>query len=276
MFRLFSKCVIVTSLLLALPAQANETVTYVYDARGRLVQVSRSGTVNDGVQASYSYDRADNRTNVTVSTGGAAPPSFSINDVSATEGGSLIFTVTKTGATTSSFSVNYATANGSATAGSDYTSASGTLTFAAADTTKTVSVVTIDDTVAESAETVLLNLSAATGGATISDPQGVGTITDNDTPSNASPTPVNDTGAQQICTTAQYGVTANDTDPDGDYPLTVTAVTGIGFSVFSPSEVQFSSTQSTGSKVGTYTVQDSRGATATATLTVTVSAGVCE
>lgn len=264
------------SLLLAASAQAGETIAYTYDALGRLVQVARSGTINNGVNASYTYDKADNRTNVTVSTGGASPPSFSVNDVSATEGGNLVFTVTKTGTTTSSFSVNYATADGTATAGSDYTGTSGTLTFTSVQTSQTVSVATTDDTVVESAETVLLNLSAATGGATISDPQGVGTITDNDTPSNVPPTPVNDTGTQQKCTIAQYNVTANDTDPDGDYPLTVAAVTGIGFSVYSSSEVQFSSTQSTGAKVGTYTVQDFRGATATATLTVTVSGGVCQ
>ena len=66
------------------------------------------------------------------------PPSFAISDVSATEGGSLTFTVTKTGAATGSFSVNYATANGTATSPSDYTAASGTLTFAQADTARTI------------------------------------------------------------------------------------------------------------------------------------------
>ncbi len=47
-------------------ASASETITYSYDALGRVTQVSRSGTVNNGVTANYSYDRADNRTNVTV------------------------------------------------------------------------------------------------------------------------------------------------------------------------------------------------------------------
>lgn len=50
------------ALLVATPASAAETITYVYDARGRVVQVSRSGTINDGVQTDYRYDRADNRT----------------------------------------------------------------------------------------------------------------------------------------------------------------------------------------------------------------------
>lgn len=45
---------------------ASETITYTYDARGRLVKVERSGTVNNNVSAEYKYDRGDNRTNVNV------------------------------------------------------------------------------------------------------------------------------------------------------------------------------------------------------------------
>lgn len=47
-------------------ALASETVTYSYDARGRVVAVKHSGTVNNNVQANYSYDKADNRANKTV------------------------------------------------------------------------------------------------------------------------------------------------------------------------------------------------------------------
>lgn len=54
-------------------AIAAETITYSYDARGRLVQVSRSGTVNNGVVTNYSFDKADNRTNKTT-TGSPNPP----------------------------------------------------------------------------------------------------------------------------------------------------------------------------------------------------------
>lgn len=46
-------------------AVASETVTYSYDARGRLVKVEHSGNVNNGVVTNYSYDKADNRTNRT-------------------------------------------------------------------------------------------------------------------------------------------------------------------------------------------------------------------
>jgi YD repeat-containing protein len=46
-------------------ALASETIAYTYDARGRLVQVLHSGTVNDGVHTTYTYDKPGNRTNVT-------------------------------------------------------------------------------------------------------------------------------------------------------------------------------------------------------------------
>jgi hypothetical protein len=165
-------------------ASSQETVNYSYDERGRLTQVSRSGSVNNGVNACYAYDRADNRTNVTVANGdcSAVTPSFSVSDVSATEGSPLVFTVTRSGSTATAVGVNYATANGTATAGSDYNAASNTLSFAVNEVSRTISVTTIDDAAVESAEAVLVNLSGATGGATIGDGQGVGTINDNDSP----------------------------------------------------------------------------------------------
>lgn len=52
-------------LLAGAPALAAETVTYTYDAKGRLVRVVRSGTVNNGVATTYEHDKADNRKRVT-------------------------------------------------------------------------------------------------------------------------------------------------------------------------------------------------------------------
>jgi hypothetical protein len=42
-------------------AAATETITCAYDARGRLIKVERSGTVNNGVTTDYTHDNADNR-----------------------------------------------------------------------------------------------------------------------------------------------------------------------------------------------------------------------
>lgn len=51
----------------AAPVAAHaETVTYTYDAKGRVVGVSRSGGPLNGTSTTYTYDKADNRTNVTV------------------------------------------------------------------------------------------------------------------------------------------------------------------------------------------------------------------
>ena len=55
-------------------AVASGTITYSYDARGRLVKVQRSGTVNNNVTANYSYDKGDNRTNVNVVSPNPPPP----------------------------------------------------------------------------------------------------------------------------------------------------------------------------------------------------------
>ena len=56
--------------LVAAAAYATETISYTYDARGRLVQVSHSGTVNNGVNTTYTHDKVNNR--VTVTTTGAS------------------------------------------------------------------------------------------------------------------------------------------------------------------------------------------------------------
>jgi len=83
-------------------------------------------------------------------------------------GGAITITVQRTGGTSGSVSVQYATSNGTATAGSDYTAASGTLTWADGDATnKSFTVTPISDAVAEGTETVNLTLSNVTGGATL-------------------------------------------------------------------------------------------------------------
>ncbi|MBL6654096.1 MAG: hypothetical protein ISP49_21045, partial [Reyranella sp.] len=110
-------------------------------------------------------------------------PSITINDASITEGDSgtsqMTFTVKLSQAASGPVTVNYTTANGSATAGSDYTAASGTLTFAAGETSKTIAVAIAGDTVVEPNETFTVNLSAASG-ATIAHASATGTIVDND------------------------------------------------------------------------------------------------
>ena len=182
-------------------AAQQSTETYVYDALGRLIKVEVAGGQNEDEVHSLCYDPAGNRTAYEARSDGQSaacvtagepgsgggtpppppPPSFSAaNAGSVIEGGVLVFTVAKSGGTSTSFSVNYAAAGGTATAGSDFVATSGTLTFAANESAKQVSVTTIDDALSEMSETVVVTLSGATGGATIGIGQGSGTISDND------------------------------------------------------------------------------------------------
>lgn len=59
---------------MAFPAFAAETITYTYDAKGRVIKVVRTGTVNNNVTYDYVVDKADNRKNVKV-TNSPNPPS---------------------------------------------------------------------------------------------------------------------------------------------------------------------------------------------------------
>jgi hypothetical protein len=109
------------------------------------------------------------------------PPTLVVTDVSGAEAsGTISFSVLLTNASGSSVSVDYATADGSAIAGSDYTATSGPLTFNPGQTSKTVPVTIVNDALAEDDESFTLNLSNATGGIAIVDPQGVGTIVNDD------------------------------------------------------------------------------------------------
>ncbi|MGB8326460.1 MAG: hypothetical protein WCE48_02650 [Steroidobacteraceae bacterium] len=51
-------------LALAGPLRAAETITYKYDAKGRLVKVVHSGAVNNGITTLYTHDKTNNRTNL--------------------------------------------------------------------------------------------------------------------------------------------------------------------------------------------------------------------
>jgi hypothetical protein len=111
------------------------------------------------------------------------PVTLGIEDVTVSEGNvgstNAALAVRLSTATNSVVTVNWATANGTAQAGADYTAASGTLTFPIGSTSQTASVAVLGDVLPEPNETFLVNLSGATN-ATIADAQGVGTILDDE------------------------------------------------------------------------------------------------
>lgn len=113
----------------------------------------------------------------------ALPPAISVGDATVTEGNTgtrtATFVVTLSDPSAQPVTVQYATANGTATAGGDYQARSGTLTFAPGETSKTITVPVLGDRLAEPDEAFVVNLSGATG-ATIADGQAVGTITDDE------------------------------------------------------------------------------------------------
>jgi predicted outer membrane repeat protein len=117
-------------------------------------------------------------------------PSISIDDVVVTEGNtgtaSANFTVSLSAASSLPVTVNYATSDGTAnTADSDYAAATGSLTFNAGDTTKTITVAVNGDSKFETDETFNVNLSTAVN-ATITKATGIGAIANDDL---ESPTP---------------------------------------------------------------------------------------
>ena len=112
----------------------------------------------------------------------AGPAGITVADVRVDENtnAALAFAVTLDRAASGTVTVDYATANGTATAGADYTATSGTLSFAAGERSKTVSVTVLDDDHDEGEETVTLTLSNASSGARIADAQATGTIENRD------------------------------------------------------------------------------------------------
>lgn len=166
----------------------------------------------------------------TIRNDDAAPslPTLAVADAGAAEGaGSLIFTVTLSQASAAPVSVNFATGNGSATAGTDYTARSGTLTFAAGETTKTIAIAIRDDSVIEADETLGLTLSAPSG-ATIRSGTATGTILNDDLPRLT----VSDASIQEgdlIATTGWLSTRGNQIVDSAGNSVVISGVNWFGF-----------------------------------------------
>ncbi len=160
-------------------------------------------------------------------------PTLTINDISVNEGNSgttnATFTVTLSNVqgAPGPITVNYATSNGSATAGSDYTATSSTLTFNAPfnqnTITQTIIVPVIGDTTVESNETFNVNLTGNVG-ATLIDSQGAGTIV-NDDSSSCSTITVNPATLLNGLTQVPYSQTLSATGGSGFYTFSLTSGT---------------------------------------------------
>jgi uncharacterized protein len=157
------------------------------DAVGGSLHLTGSGTAYADFTWALTSDDSPGAVNAGQSFGSLVTESLSINDVSLAEGNSgsslLTFTVTRSG-NLGAFAVDYATADGTATANSDYLATSGTLSFTAGGSlTQTVSVTINGDALAEANEGFTLNLSNlvnSAGTTTLADASGAGTITNDE------------------------------------------------------------------------------------------------
>ena len=169
------------------------TLTFAAGDTSKTFMVSVTGdTTDEGVGETVVAALSDATGNAEIGTSSGTgtiaddDPKFSIADASATESDSgsvdMTFTVTLSGAGNSQYTVDYASSDGTATAGTDYTAVSGTLTFAAGTTSRTLTVSVTGDAANEANETLTITLSNASAGTAIATATGTGTITDNDTP----------------------------------------------------------------------------------------------
>ena len=138
-------------------------------------------------------------------------PTFSIASASGLESvsgvaGAIDFRVTLSAPLSQQITVNYATTNGTAAAGLDYTSTTGTLTFASGVTEQIVRVNLVDDSVTEPNETFFVDLSGVSStAATIRTSRGTGTILNDD----ASQISINDVTALESSGTFNFTVSLN-------------------------------------------------------------------
>ena len=210
----------------------------------------------------------------TIRYGSGTVPTVSIADASVAEGNagtaSAVFMLTVSSPPPAAVSVGWATATGTASAGSDFTAASGTVTFAAGQTQKTIGVTVLGDTLYEGNETFAVTLSNPSAGLSIYDGQATGTIVDDDPVPNQLPTAqASATPTSGIAPLTVQFSSAGSADPDGSIASYAWAFgDGATSTAASPSYTYFTP----GTFVATVTVTDNQGATAAKSVTITVTA----
>jgi Ca2+-binding RTX toxin-like protein len=156
-----------------------------FTSREIRIPVTGDGEVEPDETFTVSLSNAQNavvsgtagKATVTIKNDDARPTLSLSGDIRQAEGGGEVaVTVSLSAASAQTVTVNYATADGTATAGSDYTAASGILTFAPGETSQQFKVPVADDTLVEPDETFTVTLSGAQNAA-ISDTQGSATVT---------------------------------------------------------------------------------------------------
>lgn len=170
------------------------TVTFLAGQTSKPINITVNGDTLDEVNETFTVDLS-NPTNATIADSQGVgtildddpAPTLSINDVSQAEGNAgttnMVFTVSLSAVSGKDVSVNYLTADNTATQPSDYTLTSGTLTILAGNLSGPIPVPIVGDITGEPNETFVVNLSAPVN-ATILDSQGQGTIINDDPVTN--------------------------------------------------------------------------------------------
>ncbi|MCU0305044.1 MAG: Ig-like domain-containing protein [Thermoanaerobaculales bacterium] len=187
-------------------------------------------------------------------------------------GGTLTFTVDRVGGSAGAATVDYATTDGTATDGPDYTGSAGTLSWVAGDaTSQNVAITILDDLTYEGDEDFFVSLSNATGASIGVPASAIATILEDEPAPNVAPTAVDDfTTSPRGETLANYDIVANDEDLDGTIDPTSVVITtgattqrggtvvnnGDGTITYDPPNPGF-----TGTDTFQYTVDDNVGAT---------------
>jgi hypothetical protein len=151
------------------PGVTTRTVTVPITSDGATGESSESFTVGLSAATGGATIGSPATTTVTIAESSGPPiVQFDASTLSVNEGtASAVFTVMRTGATGSAVSAQYATTDGTATSGSDYTATSGTVSFPSGVTSRTITVPLLDDQDFEPAETFTLTLSSPGGGAAL-------------------------------------------------------------------------------------------------------------
>ncbi len=261
------------------PFSASNVIRVQVEAGGGELPVQVTATLN--TINMFQFKRSPwngSSTPITRAPCGPSTPKLAISDASVLEGNSgitnAVFTVTLTSPVSGqTVTVQYASANGSAVAGTDFNAVSGSLSLSSSQTTRTITVGVIGDLNIEADENYFIDLSNPTN-ATFADSRGEGTIRTED--GNRLPVARSDdysTNEDVVLSVPAPGVLGNDGDADGD-PLTVSLQSGTSQGVLVLNSIgSFTYTPAanvSGSDEFTYVASDGRGGTATAAVTLNV------
>ena len=216
----------------------NGTLIFAPGETSKTISVTVNGDNLDEIDESFSIN-LDNAANAVIGDNLATvtildndnPPELTVDNITVTEGNdgtsTAIFTVTLDNPSSKEISLDYATADGTAIAGSDYIATNGTLTFAPGETSAAIAVAIQGDTLDELDEAFTLNFTNPSN-VTLVNTQGTVTITDDDDAPEIALTDISVTEGDSGSTTATVTVTL---DAPSSLPITVDYATADGTAV---------------------------------------------